>query len=226
MRPWPVGDRGLISQHIPGWLEVTPGFRMGDRVITRPQLMPSLQDQLLKAGMVDEKKAKKIQKQQRKDAKAQKQQAKGQQPQESESKQLARKVQAERAAKDKEINRQRELAAEEKAIAAQIKQLINTNKIARPKGNDDSDISYQFSHGKKIKKVYVSPALQQQLINGVICIVANGKQYELVPAVIAEKIKQRDEKAVLVHNAANTSGDAPDEEDPYADYQIPDDLMW
>lgn len=190
--------------------------------------MPSLQDQLLKAGMVDEKKAKKIQKQQRKEAKQLKQQPKDQRAQESEAKQLAKQAQAERVAKDKEINRQRDLAAHEKAIAAQIRQLINTNKIERGNAKDRDDIAYQFTHGKKIKKLYVTGTLQTQLINGVISIVVNDDTYELVPAPVAEKIKQRDESVVLVLNdTAKGKGEGqPDEDDPYADYQIPDDLMW
>jgi uncharacterized protein YaiL (DUF2058 family) len=44
-----------------------------------------------------------------------------------------------------------------------------------------------------------------------------------VPAVVADKIKQRDESVVLSQQAVNTD---IDEDDPYADYQIPDDLMW
>ncbi len=178
--------------------------------------MPSLKDQLLKAGLVDEKKAKQIEKQKRKQAK---QTPKGQ-LQTNEAREHAKKVQAERAAKDKEINRQRQQAAQQKAIAAQIRQLIDTNRIDRK----DGDIAYQFTHGKKIKKLYVTQLLQTQLTNGVIAIVLNGDKYELVPVQVAEKIKQRDESVVLVQNVAGHT--EIDENDPYADYQIPDDLMW
>lgn len=178
--------------------------------------MPSLKDQLLKAGLVDEKKAKQIEKQKRKQAK---QTPKGQ-VQTNEAREQAQQTRAERAAKDKEINRQRQQAAEQKAIAAQIKQLIDNNKIDRKAG----DIAYQFTHGKKIKKLYVSQLLQTQLINGVIAIVRNNDKYELVPAQVADKIKQRDESVVLVQNVAGNSD--IDDDDPYADYQIPDDLMW
>ncbi|MEM8501237.1 MAG: DUF2058 domain-containing protein [Pseudomonadota bacterium] len=178
--------------------------------------MPSLKDQLLKAGLVDEKKAKQIEKQKRKQAK---QTPKGQ-VLENEARELARQTQAERAAKDKEINRQHQFAAEQKAIAAQIKQLIDTNRIERK----DGDIAYQFSHNRKIKKLYVNQLQQLQLINGVISIVRNNDKYELVPAIVADKIKQRDESVVLVLNVAGKTD--IDEEDPYADYQIPDDLMW
>ena len=91
-------------------------------------------------------------------------------------------------------------------------------------------MSYQFVDGKKIKKLYVNNKLQDQLTKGQIAIVklsvgSEGDRYELVPANVAAKIKQRDESRVLVlHDKAASS--AVEEDDPYADYPIPDDLMW
>ena len=57
-----------------------------------------------------------------------------------------------------------------------------------------------------------------------IAISKLGEEYELVPANIAEKIAQRDASVILVHN--QPGADQVDEDDPYADYPIPDDLMW
>jgi uncharacterized protein YaiL (DUF2058 family) len=178
--------------------------------------MASLQEQLLKAGMVDEKKAKKIKKDQRKQAK---QIPKGQ-VQVNETREQVKQAQIEKSARDRELNLERNKLAEEKAIAAQIKQLITTNRIDRKHG----EISYQFTDGNKIKKILVTALLQEQLIKGIIAIVKFGEHYELVPAVVANKIAQRDELAVLVKNQPGKH--IVDEDDPYADYQIPDDLMW
>lgn len=179
--------------------------------------MPSLQDQLLKAGMVDQKKAKRIEKEKRKQAK---QTPKGQALPEQESKLLARQAAAERAARDKELNQANNEAAERTAIAAQIRQLIERHRIDR----SDGDVAYQFSHGKKIKKLYVTTVLQNQLSKGLVAIVGQGKQYEIVPAVVADKIAQRDEGTVVLRNQADSK--QVEDDDPYADYQIPDDLMW
>jgi uncharacterized protein YaiL (DUF2058 family) len=178
--------------------------------------MPSLQDQLLKAGMVDKKKAKQITQEKRKQAK----QAKGTVIID-ESKEAAKRALAEKAERDRKINRQRQDEADKKAIHAQIIQLISLNKIDRRGG----EIAYQFTDGKKIKKLYVDTLLQTQLIKGVIALVKLKDGYELVPAAIAEKIKQRDESVILVHNT-QSSTDLVAEDDPYAAYQIPDDLMW
>lgn len=178
--------------------------------------MASLQEQLLKAGIVDKKKAKQVEQEKRKKAK----QANKGQPQVNEVKELAKKALAEKSARDRELNRQREDAAELKAITAQIKQLIEVNCIKR----DQGDASYQFTDGKKIKKIYVSSQQLNMLSKGSIAIVRLNEQYELIPAAIADKIKQRDESIILVQNQANH--DETDEDDYYTDFKIPDDLMW
>lgn len=178
--------------------------------------MPSLQDQLLQAGIVDKKKAKKINQERRKEAK---QKGKGQ-PVVDDNKRAAQQALAEKAERDREINRQRNLEAEKKAIRAQVVQLIELNRIERRTG----ETAYNFADGKKVKKLYVTALQHAQLVKGLLAIVKLREQYELVPAAVAEKIKQRDEAAVLVLNTASAA--QREEDDPYADYQIPDDLMW
>jgi uncharacterized protein len=178
--------------------------------------MASLQDQLLKAGVIDKNKANKIKKQKHKAAK---QQPKGK-PIVDENKALARQAIAEKAARDREINRLNHAESEQKALRAQIVQLVTMNRIDRQRG----DVAYQFTDDKKIKKIYVTDKLHQQLGAGVIAIARLGDGYELVPAAVAEKICQRDESVIVLHN---TRGAVElDEDDPYADYQVPDDLMW
>ena len=177
--------------------------------------MASLQEQLLKAGLADEKKAKQIKKEQRQAKKANKGK-----PQVNESRLAAEKALAEKVQRDRELGRQRQAEADKKAIYAQIVQLVNTSRIDRKGG----EVAYQFTDGKKIKKLYVTAAQQNQLTKGMIAISKLGEEYELVPANIAEKIAQRDASVILVHN--KPGADQVDEDDPYADYPIPDDLRW
>jgi uncharacterized protein YaiL (DUF2058 family) len=178
--------------------------------------MASLQEQLLKAGMVDAKKAKQIEKEKRKAAR---QVPKGQTVVD-ETREQARQARAEKAERDRESNRALRDAAQRKALAAQIRQLIGTNRIDRGRG----EIAYQFVDGTRIKKLYVTPQQQEQLSRGLVAIVKLDERYELVPAAVADKVGQRDEGAVLVLN--RRGADVVDADDPYADYQIPDDLMW
>jgi uncharacterized protein YaiL (DUF2058 family) len=178
--------------------------------------MSSLRDQLLKAGVVDQKKAQQLKKEQRKEAR---QQPKGQ-PRVDENREQALRALAEKAERDREINRRQQAQAEQKAIQAQVVQLITMNRISRQGG----DVPYQFADGKKIKKIHVTSKLQQQLINGQLAIARLKEGYELVPAAVAEKIRQRSDSAIALLNSRQVGG--PAEDDPYADYQIPDDLMW
>lgn len=175
--------------------------------------MSNLKSQLLKTGLIDAKRAKKVHQQQLeagKDAK-------------NETKELVQKAMAEKAEKDRLLNLQLKEEQEKKAILAQIKQLIESNKINRAGG----EVAYQFTDDKKIKKLYITELQFNQVAKGIIAIVRLADGYELVPARVAEKIAMRDAALVVVLNKAPAKTDTQTpEEDPYANYQIPDDLMW
>ena len=84
-------------------------------------------------------------------------------------------------------------------------------------------MAYNFTDGSKIKRLYLTELLINQLSNGMLAIVKQDEGYALVPGKVAERIAQRDPGMVLVRH---TPTQKTDEEDPYADFQIPDDLMW
>ncbi|MFB2705598.1 DUF2058 domain-containing protein [Marinobacter shengliensis] len=178
--------------------------------------MASLQEQLLKAGLADEKKAKSIRNEKRKQRK---QQPKGA-VQVNEAEERARQARLEKAERDRQLNLERQKEAEKKAIQAQIRQLIETNRLDRSRG----ETSYQFVDGKKIKKILVDNTMVDQLSRGRLAIVAIGNNYEVVPDKVARKIMERDETAVI--SMHDRKQDDAGEDDPYAGYEIPDDLMW
>lgn len=180
--------------------------------------MKSLQEQLMGAGLVDNKKAKAIKQEKRKQKKQQNKQPKGHVEQD-ETKLRLEQERKEKAERDRELNRQRQAQQEEKAIAAQIRQLIESNQI-KP---EQDDKTYQFVDGTKIKKIYLSEKLVNQLSKGQVSIARLEERYYLIPNQVADKIAQRDETAII---PIKVESQTPDEDDPYADYQIPDDLMW
>ena len=47
---------------------------------------------------------------------------------------------------------------------------------------------------------------------------------ELVSAEVVEKIKLRDPSCIILYNVTQSEGS--DSDDPYAQYQVPNDLMW
>jgi uncharacterized protein YaiL (DUF2058 family) len=166
----------------------------------------SLQDQLLKAGLTTEKKAKKAKKSSKK------------------TRDLKRAVKAateekrsSEQQKAKELNAQIKQQANEKAIKAQIKQLIETNKLEL-----GGTLTYNFTFENKVKQLDVNEKVQRQLANGLLSIVNLESEFYVVPSVVADKIAQRDDSYLI--NTQVT--EEVDEDDPYKDYVIPDDLMW
>ena len=178
----------------------------------------TLFDQLKKSGLVDDKKAKKA-KQSQYQSKKQKTK-KGSPAELDEQKLLAQKAHAEKVERDRLLNQQRKEEAERKAAVAQIKQLIETSRVT----DRDGDIVYNFTDANVVKRLYVSEQIHKSLSSGRLAIAKLGGVYELVPTAVAEKIKQRDEQYIIT--TGNRDEAEPDENDPYADFQIPDDLMW
>lgn len=169
----------------------------------------------MKAGLADKKKARRAKQAKREDANR----AKRGEIELEDPAQRARRQRAEQVERDRALERERQEQQREKEIAAQIRQLIESHRLER----GDGEHAYQFVRDKKIKKLNVTARQQDQLARGLIAIVALGERNELVPAPIAEKIRQRDAAVVVL---LNEKGTGLDEDDPYADYPIPDDLMW
>jgi uncharacterized protein YaiL (DUF2058 family) len=178
--------------------------------------MASLHEQLLKAGLVDKNKAKQVSHQKTKQKKEERRT--GTQSVD-EAREAALELQRKNAERAREFNAQRDAAAQQKAIVAQIAQMVQTNRQAKGNG----DIAYNFTHGTKIERIYVSATVQAHLMAGRLVIVVLNGTVELVPRVIADKIAERDASMVVRVNKTSTQ---VDEDDPYAAFQIPDDLMW
>lgn len=178
--------------------------------------MASLQEQFLKAGLVDKTKAKLVNQDKTKQKKIERRT--GTQSVD-EARLAALETQRKNAERARELNAQRDAAATQKAIMAQITQMVQKNR--QSKGN--GDIAYHFTHDNKVERIYVSAAVQAHLVAGRLVIVCQDGSVELVPRVIADKIAERDASLVV---RVNKSSNEVDEDDPYAAFQIPDDLMW
>ncbi|MES2148315.1 MAG: DUF2058 domain-containing protein [Pseudomonadota bacterium] len=178
--------------------------------------MVSLQEQFLKAGLVDKNKVKQANQDKNKQKKVER---KTGTHTVDEARLAALETQRKNAERVREMNAQRDAAATQKAILAQIAQLVQKNRQSKGAG----DIAYNFTHGSKIERIYVSAAVQAHLMAGRLVIVCQGGATELVPRVIADKIAERDAALVVRVNKTSTEVDA---DDPYAAFQIPDDLMW
>ncbi|ENW92372.1 DUF2058 domain-containing protein [Acinetobacter dispersus] len=175
----------------------------------------ALQAQLLKAGLVDNKKAKKLTKQ------AQHGQRTGQNDDAALKAEIDRAKQ-EKLAKDQALNLEKQNILEEKALKASIIQMIKHHKVKEIEG----DITYQFIDEGKIKKVYLSQQVYNALVSGSLVVAKDQDSYAYLPKALAEKIDQKMQGFILVNNNSEKNDQTTDEEDPYAAYVIPDDLMW
>lgn len=162
----------------------------------------SLQDQLLKAGLADQKRLD----QARKEKHRQSKQARGGKKRDPATRPKPTPEQLERAARDRELEQQRKE--------------VRRHRHSRTEGEDDSP--FHFENKGKIKRLYVSPETHQMISDGRLMIVNDNGVFELVPPAIAEKIRRRNPSLVI--DLPEEKG--PDADDPYAEFQVPDDLMW
>jgi uncharacterized protein YaiL (DUF2058 family) len=178
----------------------------------------SLRDQLLKAGLINKKQAndaeRQLQRQERQPPPKQSRPAAVEKPNLRQQTHQAAKV-----ARDQALNRQQQEKAEKKARLAQIKQLIEQNRLPPIEGDE----FYNFTDGNRIRRIAVNGAVRARLGRGEISLVRHEGRYDLVPAAIAARILERDESAVIAA-AADKASAQPDE--AYSGFAVPDDLIW
>ncbi len=178
----------------------------------------SLQEQLLKSGLVSNAKAKSIKSDKRKQ---EQQQRNNKLVVVDEAKELAKQAHLEQVERDRELNLAKKQIEEQKQLVAQVKQLIELNKQAR----DPNGIAYNFTDDNKVKTLYMTEAMRDFIIKGRLAVVKFGEGYEVVATEVAKKIADRDPASVIVNYEQSTETVVA-EDDPYANYQIPDDLIW
>ena len=147
-----------------------------------------LQDQLLKAGLASKKQARKAEHEKRISRK---------QNNTNSPAVISNKAREEQAAKDlrnRELNLQRAGETRLREQKAQVKQLIETNRLPQ----DGRGEPYHFAEQNKIKRIFVSEEMADQLSRGQLAIVRLGAGYEVVPAKAARQIASRDKGAVVV----------------------------
>ncbi len=179
-----------------------------------------LQEQLLKAGLVKKSKVAEVAREQNKAR-----HAKGP----SEPSEIQRDAEQARAAK---AERDRALAAERMAQAritelrAQARQIIEDKKVARA-----GEVEYRFTDDGAIRTLLVNEALRKQLSSGALVIARLGERHELLPRAAADKVRERDASLIVLDHGlaadAGSSADTTSEDDVYyAQFQVPDDLVW
>ena len=180
----------------------------------------SLKEQLLAAGLATKKQAKQADHAKRQQKTQQKKKKSGSTAKVMTPADMAREAAERTAERDRKLNEKREAQRKKRELAAQIRQLIESNRLERK----DAELPYRFKVSNKIEKIYVNEAMQRALARGELGIVRLANAFEVVPADTARKVSERDPGALVQLLEPSTKDVDPD--DPYADFQVPDDLMW
>lgn len=176
-----------------------------------------LQEQLLKAGLVKKSKVSQVAREQlnARIGKAA--------PTAADIEREAQRAREEKVARDRALEAGRKAAARQRELQAQARQIIRDKRVPR-----SGDSEYRFTADGAIRTLLVNEDLRRKLADGALVIASGGDGYELLPRVAAEQVRERDASMIVLDHGQ--AGDAPaqtSEDDAYyAQFKVPDDLIW
>jgi len=182
--------------------------------------MNSLQEQMLKAGLSDKKRARQATVDKKKKTKQNRHNTKHKIEVEDELKKGIEQKKAEQQAKNQQIAKQHKQELEAKELQARIKQILEHNGLK----DYDGDLSYNFTYKNLVKKLHVSALIHKSIVKGSLAICVFEGAFFLIPETIATRLALLDSAVIAALN--ERVDDEIDADDPYADFAIPDDLMW
>ena len=183
--------------------------------------MPSLQDQLLKAGLTTKQKTRQANSDKRKKNKQKRSGVEHEATLQEQVRQDLAKAKVDKLAKDTALNDEKKLQLNAKEQFLRIKQILDHHQIKNVFG----DAIYNYTSDVKIKKLALDHDTHKALINGRLALCGLDDVTYIVTSETADKLSKLDNNIILVQND-KVEDEGLDESDPYADYQIPDDLMW
>jgi len=207
------------------------------------QMAGSLRDQLVQAGLATSTQAKKAQKQAEAEQRARRQDHSAGSKEggrkakknagtgtadtpsaQAKARKRAQELNAEKLKRDRELARSRNDKAAQRALRAEIRQIITQND-QRASATADDDVPYNFVHGKKIKRIYIPAAQRDQLSRGALVIVNNDGRYHLVSSAVAAQLRERNPKCIIAAHDDKAPEPGSDDE-YYAKFKVPDDMDW
>ncbi|MFZ0256064.1 MAG: DUF2058 family protein [Gammaproteobacteria bacterium] len=111
--------------------------------------------------------------------------------------------------------------SERKLLRARIKILLRRHRV-----NDaEAETPYHFLVGKHIRRIYVTDAQHTSLCQGQLVIIPFGERHYLISINKVSALQQLDPNlTIITHQSANAADSEAD--DVYAGYRVPDDLIW
>lgn len=181
----------------------------------------TLQEQLRRLGLVKKEEAEAKKKEKHQQLKANKAK-KGAPPPIDENALLAQEAQRKKAARAEELNWQREEKLRQREENNRAEQLIAAHALPRPAAG----VAYRFADQGKIFRIFVEKTVIDQLSHGKAAIVRQGEGYAVVPATIALQLHEINPALIAFFNVASDNSNQVKDDDPYAEYTVPDDLDW
>jgi uncharacterized protein YaiL (DUF2058 family) len=180
-----------------------------------------MQDQLMKAGLVSKQDAKAAKSEKRK---KQKQKKKKGTVVVTELDKQVEQARLDKLEKDQALNQTLKDRAGAKADIAKVKQMIEQHGLTDIKG----ELVFNFTYENKVRKLTVDERARDALISGRLGVCVLGEDFYLLADETVRRLAVIDESVVayLYDRTAGEPEPEMAEDDPYADYQIPDDLMW
>lgn len=176
----------------------------------------SLQEQLLKAGLVTERQVRDTRQTHRKDRKSGK-------PRDDAGQRAAAQRRQEQVERDRALNDKKEAERRERELRVQIRDMV----LAASLNQDKADVPYNVLHGSKVRRIYVTQEQRDGLVAGTLAVATARGRHHVVPDAVAQKIAAMMPGYFVYNAAAAAAGDAEVRaDDPYAEYKVPDDLMW
>ena len=169
----------------------------------------ALQEQLLKAGLADEKQLQSAHKKNKS--------KKTGKPKQRDD--LAAAYRARSRVEKQEQQEKARQAALKNANQKKIQQLIKSNTL----NDENADFDYQFTAGTTIKKIYVTAEQKKGLTDGRLGITFLKGRRCLIPADVANEIRQLDPEKIVV---LNTAGNYVITDVQFTDFVVPYDLVW
>jgi len=183
--------------------------------------MASLQDQLLKAGLTTKQKARQANADSRKKNKQKRSGVQHGSSLQEQVQQDLEKSKQEKIARDNALNEEKQKQLAQKEQGLRIQQILQHQNIKNVAGESE----YNYTYGSKIKKILIDAVTHRALVNGRLALCGFDDITYIVTSETAEKLATLDDQVILVQND-KVESEQLDEDDPYAGYEIPDDLMW
>ena len=177
-----------------------------------------LQEQLLKAGLVKKSQVAEVAK-----AQVKARHAKGGGGP-SEIQREAERARAEKAERDRALEAERKAQARVNELRAQARQIITDKAVPRT-----GESEYRFTVDGSIRTLLVNEDLRRKLSSGALVIARIDDRFELLPREAGIKVRERDAAMIVLDHGQGSEAPAEalsDDDAYYAQFKVPDDLVW